>query len=325
MNAHRVHRLCAPLAIAVLAAMLVGCEGFSRKHDKRVVDIQPPPEDAPLVAEEPVELANFPDLVEGMMATREEYIRQLIELERAYLAAGDTVKGNWARRQRELTEAVEVYPYLMAGTLEHQREVSPEQQIPEADSLYQEALTLLNEVRGIPLAGHLSSNKKRVTQSLDLFRRVLREYPKSDKVDDCAFYCAEIYKEYLRDDDPDNELAIRYYRWAVALDPDTPHSPRFQCAVVYDFRRHDRTRALELYHQVLETEEDGNESNMRFAATRIEQLTDETRSHLRPQEPIRPIEPTASAEDAAENEITPVAVEGGDSRSPDDTGADTGP
>jgi hypothetical protein len=101
-------------------------------------------------------------------------------------------------------------------------------------------------------------------------------------VDDCAFYCGEIYKEYLRDDDPDNELAVRYYKWAFALDPQTPHNARFQCAIVHDFRRHDRVRALELYHQVLDTEENGSLSNMRFAATRIEQLTDDEFSHLRP-------------------------------------------
>jgi tetratricopeptide (TPR) repeat protein len=101
-------------------------------------------------------------------------------------------------------------------------------------------------------------------------------------VDDCAFYCGEIYKEYLREDDPDNELAIRYYKWASALDPQTPHAARFQCAVVYDFRRHDRIRALELYNQVLRVEEDANMSNMRFAASRIRQLTDDEFSRFRP-------------------------------------------
>jgi hypothetical protein len=50
---------------------------------------------------------------------------------------------------------------------------------------------------------------------------------------------------------------------------------------------------LELYHEVLEREEYVNASNARFSATRIEQLTDETRSHLRPNEPTPVAQPVA--------------------------------
>ncbi|MFH1420142.1 MAG: hypothetical protein ABII12_17860 [Planctomycetota bacterium] len=310
MHADRTRRLLMSVTSLALVVALVGCEGIDRKHDARLsVDIEPPPEGAPAVAEEPVEVANFPDLVEEMMATRERHLHQLMELERAYMLAGDTVHANWARRQRELTEDIEVYPYLLAGTPEQAPEIVPLEEIPEADGIYTEAVKLFKEVQTLPFGGHLDANKKKAARALKLFKSILQEYPTSDKVDDCAYYCGEIYKEYLRDDDPDNELAVRYYKWAFALDPQTPHPTRFQCAVVYDFRRHDRVRALDLYHQVLETDEDGNESNARWAATRIEQLTDETRSHLSPKEPITTAEPrpdsSASAEDALEPEPAP--------------------
>jgi tetratricopeptide (TPR) repeat protein len=279
------------MLLALITAALTGCEGIGRKHDERVLDLKPPPIGAP-PALDAAQLPNFPDMVEEMMATRQKYVQQLIEMERAYLLAGDDAKADWARRQREATERVEVFPYLSPGAPEQRVEVAPERSIPEADQTYNEALGLLNQVRGVPFVGHLQQNKEKARKALDLFKRVLREYPKSDKVDDCAFYSGEIYKEYLRDDDPDDELSVRYYQWAVALDPETPHAARFQAAVVYDFRRHDRTKALELYHQVLETNENGNESNARFSATRIEQLTDETRSHLTPkEESLRPVSP----------------------------------
>ena len=42
--------------------------------------------------------------------------------------------------------------------------------------------------------------------------------------------------------------------------------------MTYDFRLHDRARALELYRQVLDAET-GNKSNVSFAVTRIDQLT----------------------------------------------------
>lgn len=278
---------------AVAMSCFLGCEGIGRRHDPQVLDISNPPEEdaSPDFAQRELESANFPDLVERMLANREtllsvreHYFDQLREMERAYLQVGDTVKANWARRQRQrLEEAdVEPYPYLTAVPPEHRVGVAPEVLSAEADEIYDRALALLDEVRGIPFMGHLPHNKRKVREALELFKDVLRDYPKSDKVDDCAFYCGEIYKEYLRSDDPDNELAIRYYKWAFALDPQTPHAARFQCAVVYDFRRVDRVRALELYNQVLDVEEDANMSNQRFAATRIRQLTDDEFSQFRP-------------------------------------------
>lgn len=285
MNTHRIHTLVSSFALVALSIALAGCEGINRKHDNRVLDIQPPAENAPRMADSSAATLNFPDLVEGMMERRQAYIDSLMEMERSYLLASEVVKANWARRQRELIERADVYPYLTPSVAEQRLEVSPEQSIAEADAAYDQGVKLVGEFRDIPFAGLTEGNKTKARQALDIFKRVLRDYPKSDKVDDCAFWCGEIYKEYLRDDDPDDELAVRYYLWAVALDPNTPHPARFSAAAVYDFRRHERVRALDLYHQVLDVEEAGNESNMRFAATRIEQLTDEERSHLSPNSP----------------------------------------
>ena len=273
------------VVLPLLAILLAGCEGIDRHHDNRVADINPPAEEFHAMSRE--DLPNFPDLVEKMVTSRKAFIDQLIAMERAYLLAGDTTKANWARRQREQTEKIEVYPYLTDTAPEQTLAIAPEQNIPEADAIYNEAVNLLKSFQGIPFTGFLKANHKKARKALALFKRVLAEYPKSDKVDDCVYHCGEIYKEYLRDDDPDNELAVRYFRWAIALDPQTPHPARFDCAVVYDFRLHIRDKALELYHQVLETHEAGNESNQRFAATRIEQLTDDDISHLRPTEPGR--------------------------------------
>lgn len=313
MKIHRPLQCGLLVSALILTFCLPGCEGIDRRHDPRVLDLQPPAEDSGYASGQgTAELANFPDLVEQMLANRETllsvrqlYFDQLIQLERAYLQAGDTIKANWARRQRERLEEVDVepYPYLTAAPPEHGVEVAPEEEITEANRIFSEALTLLNEFRGIPAAGFLELNQRKAREALKLFKRVLHDHPKSDKVDDCAYYCGEIYKEYLRDDDPDNELAIRYYKWAYTLDPATPHPTRFQCAVVYDFRRHDRVRALELYNQVMETEEDGNLSNMRFAATRIEQLTDDDFSPIRPRLDRPTV--TRAPEDAGDPDTAP--------------------
>lgn len=267
--------------VVALAAAVAGCEGIDRKHDPKVADIQPPKEEQLSYERSAPEKFNFPDLVEDMMSKRQAYLDSIQGIEHAYLTAGDSARANWARHQRAMAERVESYPYLTALPAEHSVDAAPESSIPEADALFSQAETILNSFRTIPLAGALENNKNKAREALAIFKRILKEYPKSDKVDDCAFWCGDIYKEYLREEDPDDELSVRYYKWAVALDPNTPHPARFQCAVVYDFRKHDRTRAIELYHQVLDTET-FNASNVRFSATRVEQLTDEEHSHVRP-------------------------------------------
>ncbi len=297
--------------IAILAVTVIGCEGIARKHDSRVgVDIQPPPlNDEGLVAAE--DLPNIPDKVEVMMAARQAYIKEMLALERSYLMHGDTVRANWARRQREVTEGNEIYPYLTDEAPEQRVAVAPEESIPEADKLYAEGLKMFESLQNLPFGAMIKQGGEDPRTALRLFKRVLSEYPKSDKVDDAAFYCGDIYKEYLREDDPDNELVVRYYRWAVALDPATPHPARFNCAVVYDWRLHNRAAAIELYHQVLDTEEAGNNSNQRFAATRIEQLTDDEGSHVRPREPGTTVRPAGETRD----DIAPATA-----KLPDDEG-----
>ena len=47
---------------------------------------------------------------------------------------------------------------------------------------------------------------------------------------------------------------------------------RFQAAVLYDYRLHNRARALELYHDVI-GHETRKISNIRFASRRIDELT----------------------------------------------------
>ena len=285
MNIHPANRTVSFAMIVVSTLLTVGCEGIFRTHDERVgLDIEPPPDSVQL-ASKSEELPNFADLVEDMAATREMHVNHLLSLERGYLLAGDTVRANWARRQRELTEQIEIPPYLTDEAPFQSVLVSADESIPEADALYTEAVELFDSFEGIPFMGFTKINADEPRQALRMFQRILSEYPKSDKVDDCAFYCGKLYQEFLRDDDPDNQLALRYYKWAIALDPQTPHPARFQIATVYEYRLHDRESAIEYYHQVLETNEVNDQSNMRWAANRIDAMTDDIGSPIRPREP----------------------------------------
>jgi hypothetical protein len=268
-----------------IVLLISGCEGWDRSTDARIKLDEPPAEAAGRAYETDGHIA---DELERMAELREEYLGQLLHLERMYMDRADLPRANWARRQRALTEAVEVYPYAGKGVREQELEVRPERRIAQADEMYNEAMSIMSSFDTVPLAGALPANKQKARDALDLLRAMIMNYPKSDKVDDAAFEIAEIYKEYLREDDPDNLLALRYYRWSWELDPRTPHPARFQSAVVYDHRMHDRIRALELYKEVIRLNEYGHSTNATYSAQRIDELTDDENSPIRPREPIAP-------------------------------------
>jgi len=264
-----------------------GCERWNYSGDrfKSPTDLSEPPDK--VSARLKAEGINIADELEEMEQRRQSYVEQLTRIEKIYLENGDTVRANWARRQRQNTEK-QAYPYGSSRPPERTVEVRPEQPIPEADRMYAEAESLIKSFRGVPLLGVLDTNKQKAGKAVGILRDLIRRYPKSDKVDDAAYWIGECYKEYLRDDDPDNALALRYYQWAIELDPRTPHPARFQTAVVYDFRLRNHTKALETYRAVLEENEDYHPSNLRFAADRIKQLTDDLSSPERPREEREP-------------------------------------
>lgn len=219
-----------------------------------------------------------------------------------------STRANWAWRQRTETEAVVVYPYATDKAPEQSAGVRAEKPIAEADRLYAQADEIIQSFRMIPLAGVLEFNKNKARRAIRILRELIDRHPTSDKVDDAAYWIGECYKEYLREEDPDNMLALRYYAWALELDPRTPHPARFQSAVVYDFRLHDRKRALTMYHRVLDEQEGCHPTNPNFAAERIKQLTDDDASKERPRE-----EPESSrVVHANADEATPVIEPNGE-------------
>ena len=138
--------------------------------------------------------------------------------------------------------------------------------IEEADALYKQGLDLMKKGgHGVPAL----FREEVMVEAAGVFRDLIKRFPTSDKIDDAAFMCGEIHKEYLPDQDL---LAVKWYERAFQWDPDTPHPARFQAAVVYDIRLHDRDRALELYTHVINQETDIR-SNVWYASQRIRELT----------------------------------------------------
>lgn len=207
------------------------------------------------------------DLVELVIVARRQYRQSLKNLLDFYQGLGDPVKIQWA--EQELADARNIQEFLYLFEAEVAGEwLRPTDSIPDADALYTRALARMRE------GGHgvvLLYREGIMLDALEMFQRLIRVYPTSDKIDEAAFYLGEIHKEYMKDQE---DIAARWYERAWTWNPNITLPARFQAAVITDYRMHNRARALELYHAVLK-HETFDASNVRFATQRIEQLSRE--------------------------------------------------
>lgn len=234
------------------------------------------------------------DLVEQLIHYRTSYKRTLQQLHDYYEQHGYEEKRLWA--QGELRDIGRIRPYHYLYDSEIARlDLSPRDRIPEADAFYDKAMAVAAQ------AGHgtpVFFNQEKMGQALAMLKQLIREYPTSDKIDDAAFHCGEMLKEYYKNQD---SVAVQWYERAWTWDPSTPHPARFQAAVVYDYRLHDRKRALELYRAVLAME--SSRSNRHFALARIKELTETGPVDSERTSPVAQPSPAASkAADAEQSE-----------------------
>lgn len=205
------------------------------------------------------------DLVEALVESRALYHRNLELLRDYYRARGYAMKEKWAAFELEGLRSVKAFRYVLDAEIPSDA-LRASDSIPEADALFAQGEELMR--RG----GHnvpILYRQDLMIQAAATFRDMIERYPTSDKIDDAAFLCGEIHKEYLKDQEV---IAVRWYERAWTWDPNTPHPARFQAALVYDYRLHDRSRALELYREVAGREEGG--ADARFAIRRIGELTE---------------------------------------------------
>ena len=205
------------------------------------------------------------DLVEDLVAARTRYHEGLRQLQSYYESRGYPSKAKWAAFELEGLRGVQRFRYLLDAEIPSDA-LRAVDQIEEADALYEQGLDLMRRGgHGVPAV----YRRDRMIEAARVFRELVEQYPTSDKIDDAAFFCGEIHKEYL----PGQALlAAKWYERAWTWNPDTPHPARFEAAVVYDYRLQDRDRALELYQSVVE-DETAIKSNVRFAGRRIRELT----------------------------------------------------
>jgi tetratricopeptide (TPR) repeat protein len=200
------------------------------------------------------------DKVERLLAARKEYQIALEELRKHYLAVGDVERARWAEEEliqyhRIVKEAyrldLDVPPPTLQGTYN----------IPEANELYRRAMTYKDKGWG----NDYIDNQRRAEL---LLQQLLTQHPQSTRISDTAYQLGDIYeskanKQFRR--------AATYFERSFQWNIHTHFDSRLRAARLYDKSLLDRTKAVELYKEVMQHETD--EKQIEEARKRITELS----------------------------------------------------
>lgn len=252
------------VAAAVISALAVGCTEYPRKHPNVPQISQESKSVEAIDSNVYVAETEEVELVETMAMHRSHYMQYLRALYRHYLQNGDAFRADLALREIEGLRVVEQFKYLRSR-IDPIPYAQARDSIPKADGLYREGRSLKDHASPLGI-----TNREQMMEALFKFKRLIKKYPESDKVDDAAYHIAEIYHITLSD----YQHAVVYYLRAFQFDSSTPWPAAYRAAKLYDSELLDRDKALELYWQVVKHDRD--KDNVEFASSRIKALVADT-------------------------------------------------
>ncbi len=179
-------------------------------------------------------------LLTAVNKTRKIYRKALGELVQFYQTIGNHTRLRAAQKELEGFDRSPqpLYSLLFAN----ERNVHPSQNIPEANTLFEEGKSLKDSY-------DLINKKAKQTTALEDFSRIINEYPESDKADDAAFEIAEIYSGFLfQEYEWAAEHYVKSYRW----NPESNKPALYLAAKIYDEKLKDYSKAAQLYREAAE-------------------------------------------------------------------------
>ena len=197
-------------------------------------------------------------IINDIISTRQSYKNALKELIQFYLDIGYQLRMQKARKELNALNKVPLLNYLSAK--ETITNISPTKDIEEANILFQDGKNYVNIL-------NLTSRKSKSAYAASRFKKILDDYPESDKTDDAAYELARIYEgRHFRD----YEGAAFYYVKSYELNPHTDKPARFKAARVYDNYLSDYAEAARHYEMALETCKETE--YLKIAKPRLEEL-----------------------------------------------------
>ena len=183
------------------------------------------------------------DIVEALVGYRQTYRKSLESLVGVLKGAKDVKY--WTQAKRELRELISVNKYMYLRDADTPGvELRAREKIAAAEKLYSQALELKKK------SGGFGDHRYETQSAMEGFRRLIREYPNSERIDDAAYQIGELCRVNLRD----YQRAIRWYECVVAWDAATQLRANLRIAEIYDKRLENRLTALDYYGQALKIE-----------------------------------------------------------------------
>jgi len=186
------------------------------------------------------------ELVERVLASRREYQVSLETLRAHYVSTGDLERAKWAEDELLQYHRVQKQAYRLDMDVPPPT-LKAEQKIEEANELYRRAMSYKD--KGLWGTSY-TDNQKRAEI---LLQQILSSYPQSDKIDDAAYQLGDIYEGRVY---KQPKRAATYFERCFQWNTNTQFDSRLRAARIYDKVLLDRTRARELYQEVVSHETD---------------------------------------------------------------------
>ena len=180
-------------------------------------------------------------LVERVIAARKEYHKAMAALYEQYRGTGDRERAKWVEEEIKAFHLTSKPSYRLDIQDVPPKDLKPEENIKEANDLYQLSMTYKNKGSG----NEYTLNQRRAEIVL---QEIIQKYRTSDKLADVAYELGELYEsKAFRQFD----RAAAYYERAFQWRKGTRTDARLRAARLYDKQLGERTKAIEMYREVI--------------------------------------------------------------------------
>ncbi len=181
------------------------------------------------------------ELVEKVIAVRKEYQASMIALNEYYMKTGDKERAKWVQEELKAYHLGNKPSYRLDISDVPPITLEAKANIKEANDLF----VLASSYKGKGYGTEYTLNQRR---SEIVLQEILQKHPTSDKIADVAYelgdlYESKAYKQYDR--------AAAYFERAYQWRKGTRTDARLRAARLYDKQLNERSKAIELYRDVL--------------------------------------------------------------------------
>ena len=211
--------------------------------------------------------ANKALLVEYVIAARKSYLEALADTLAHYGRTKNRDRLGLVRKMQDSFDPVSTYMYFLSAEVPGPG-LRASKIEPQADEMFAEARRLHKEGTSVVNKFTTAGRMKR-SRAIEMFRRLVWDYPRSDKIALAAYYAAELYRgcgEDLR--------ALAWYGRAWQWDPEIDEPALFRMATLCDLRLNDRESALKYYRLSIQ-HEGSNSQNVQYATVRMKLLSND--------------------------------------------------